>query len=202
MRFAAIAGLIRLGWLLFFRTPGSGELSAAARSAATAAGCGDLEQPVVPNPSRVHLAPVSRSTTRIGRQLAGPHDASPTAAGPHVYRIRSATRAVHNLEHANVIIYYRPAAEERAGPGDDRSPCGDRPRQGRVIGPLPRAPGRPGVRAPRLEHALDVPATISADQAVTVTTSFIDAFRGTSVAPEAPRGLLGPLFQIAAAQAR
>jgi hypothetical protein len=30
---------------------------------------------------------------------------------------------------------------------------------------------------------------------VTMTTSFIDAFRGTSVAPEAPHGLLGPLFQ-------
>jgi hypothetical protein len=39
------------------------------------------------------------------------------------------------------------------------------------------------------------PPTITADQAVTMATSFIDAFRGTSVAPEAPHGLLGPLFQ-------
>ena len=37
------------------------------------------------------------------------------------------------------------------------------------------------------------PATTTADQAVAVAEGFIDAFPGTTVAPEAPRGLLGAL---------
>ena len=105
----AIAVFLALGWLLFFRTPGPGEVSAEARSAAQAAGCGDLEQPVIANPSRVHLAPGESFDYPDRPAAAGPHDASPLPPDPHVYGIPvPETRAVHNLEHAYVIVYYRP----------------------------------------------------------------------------------------------
>jgi Protein of unknown function (DUF3105) len=197
VRFAAIAGLIGLGWLLFFRTPGPGELSAAARSAATAAGCGDLEQPVVPNPSRVHLAPGESFDYPDRPAGAGPHDASPLPPDPHVYRIPvPETRAVHNLEHAYVIIYYRPAAEGGlAQETIDRLAAIARDQSRVIMAPYPTLPDDRAFALLAWNTRWMCPATISANQAVTVTTSFIDAFRGTSVAPEAPRGLLGPLFQ-------
>jgi hypothetical protein len=39
------------------------------------------------------------------------------------------------------------------------------------------------------------PSAVTPDDAVTIARGFVDAFAGTTVAPEAPRGLLGPLFQ-------
>jgi hypothetical protein len=197
MRYAAIAGFIALGWLLFFRTPGPGEVSAAARSAATAAGCGDLEQPVVPDPSRVHLAPGESFDYPDRPAAAGPHAASPLPPDQHVYRIPvPETAAVHNLEHAYVIIYYRPAAEGGlAQETIDRLAAIVRD-EGRVImAPYPALPDDRAFALLAWNTRWMCPTTISADQAVTMTTSFIDAFRGTSVAPEAPHGLLGPLFQ-------
>jgi uncharacterized protein DUF3105 len=196
-RFVAIGAFIALGWLLFFRTPGPGEISAAARSAATAAGCGDLEQPVVPNPSRVHLAPGESFDYPDRPAAAGPHDASPLPPDPHVYAIPvPETRAVHNLEHAYVIIYYRPAAEG----GLDQEPIDRlaaiaRDEDRVIMAPYPALPDDRAFALLAWNTRWMCPATISADQAITMTTSFIDAFRGTSVAPEAPHGLLGPLFQ-------
>lgn len=197
MRFAAIAGVIALGWLLFVRTPGPGEISAAARSAATAAGCGDLEQPVVPNPSRVHLAPGESFDYPDRPAAAGPHDASPLPPDPHVYAIPvPETKAVHNLEHAYVIIYYRPAAEDGlAQETADRLAAIARDEDRVIMAPYPALPDGRAFALLAWNTRWMCPATISADQAVTMTTSFIDAFRGTSVAPEAPHGLLGPLFQ-------
>ena len=192
-----IAGLILLGWLLFFRTPGPSEVSAAARSAATAAGCGNLEQPVVPNPSRVHLAPGESFDYPDRPAAAGPHDASPLPPDPHVYRIPvPETRAVHNLEHAYVIIYYRPADESGlAQETIDRLTAIARDESRVIMAPYPALPDDRAFALLAWNTRWMCPATISADQAVTMTMSFVDAFRGTSVAPEAPRGLLGPLFQ-------
>ncbi|HEY2965332.1 MAG TPA: DUF3105 domain-containing protein [Actinomycetota bacterium] len=197
VRFAAIAGFIGLGWLLFFRTTGPGQVSASARSSATAAGCGDLEQPVVPNPSRVHLAPGESFDYPDRPAAAGPHDASPLPPDPHVYRIPvPETRAVHNLEHAYVIIYYRPAAEGGlAQLTIDRLAAIARDESRVIMAPYPALPDDRAFALLAWNTRWMCPATISADEAVTMTTSFIDAFRGTSVAPEAPHGLLGPLFQ-------
>jgi Protein of unknown function (DUF3105) len=193
----AIGAFIALGWLLFFRTPGPGEISAAARSAATAAGCDDLERPVVPNPSRVHLAPGASFDDPDRPAAAGPHDATPLPPDPHVYAIPvPETRAVHNLEHAYVIIYYRPAAEGGlAQETTDRLAAIARGEDRVIMAPYPALPDDRALALLAWNTRWMCSATISADQAVTMTTSFIDAFRGTSVAPEAPHGLLGPLFQ-------
>ena len=98
-----------------------------------------------------------------------------------------------------MIIYYRPTAEGGlAQETIDRLAAIARDQSRVIMAPYPALPDdrafalSPGTR-------WMCPATISANQAVTVTTSFIDAFRGTSVAPEAPRGLLGPLARSSAA---
>jgi hypothetical protein len=193
----AIAVFLALGWLLFFRTSGPGEVSAEARSAARAAGCGDLEQPVIPNPSRVHLAPGESFDYPDRPAAAGPHDASPLPPDPHVYAIPiPETRAVHNLEHAYVIIYYRPTADGGlAQETIDRLAAIARDESRVIMAPYPALPDDRAFALLAWNTRWMCPPTITADQAVTMATSFIDAFRGTSVAPEAPHGLLGPLFQ-------
>ena len=197
VRFVAIAAVIAIGWLLFLRTPGPGEISAQARSAADDAGCGDLEQPVVPNPSQVHLAPGESFDYPDPPAAAGTHDASPLPPDPHVYRIPvPETQAVHNLEHAYVIVYYLPTAEDGlAQETIDRLAALARDESRVIMAPYPALPDDRALALLAWNTRWMCPATISADQAVTIATSFIDAFRGTSVAPEAPHGLLGPLFQ-------
>ncbi len=196
MRAVAIAALVGLGWLLFFRTPGPGEISTEARAAARAAGCGDLERNVVPNPSRAHLAPGESFDYPDPPAAAGPHDASPLPPDPHVYRIPvPETRAVHNLEHAYVIVYYLPTAEGGLPQATIERLAALARDQSRVImAPYPALSNDRGLALLAWNTRWMCPATVTADQAVAIATGFIDAYRGTSVAPEAPRGLLGPLF--------
>lgn len=196
MRAVAIAALVGLGWLLFFRTPGPREISAQARATARAAGCGPLEEPVEPNPSRTHLAPGESFDYPDPPAAAGPHDASPLPPDPHVYRIPvPETRAVHNLEHAYVIVYYLPAAEGGLPQATiDRLTALARDQSRVIMAPYPALPDDRGLALLAWNTRWMCPATVTADQAVAIATGFIDAYRGTSIAPEAPRGLLGPMF--------
>ena len=196
VRAVAIAAFVGLGWLLFFRTPGPGEISAQARTAARAAGCGELEQPVEANPSRTHLAPGESYDYPDPPAAAGAHDASPLPPDPHVYRIPvPETRAVHNLEHAYVIVYYLSTAEGGLAQATIDGLAALARDQSRVImAPYLALPGDRGLALLAWNTRWMCPATVTADQAVAIATGFIDAYRGTSIAPEAPRGLLGPLF--------
>lgn len=197
VRVAAVAAVIALGWLLFYRTASPGEIPAEARTAARTAGCANLEQPVIANPSRTHLAPGESFDYPDRPAAAGPHDPSPLPPDPHVYPDPvPETRAVHNLEHAYVIVYYLPTAQ--GGPSADvierlAALANDEKRV--IMAPYPTLTA---------EHALALlawntrwfcPASVTPEQAVAIARGFIDAYRGTSIAPEAPRGLLGPWLQ-------
>jgi len=100
----AIAGLT---YLLLLRPNGPGEISAGALAAADAAGCEQLEQPVEANPSRTHLGEGEAFDYPDPPAAAGPHDPRPLPPDPHVYAEPvPETRAVHNLEHAYVLLYH------------------------------------------------------------------------------------------------
>ena len=197
VRVVAVAGVIALGWLLFYRTASPGEISAEARSAAEAAGCANLEQPVIANPSRTHLAPGESYDYPDPPAAAGPHDPSPLPPDPHVYPDPvPETRAVHNLEHAYVVLYYLPTAQ--GGPSADvigrlTSLANDEKRV--IMAPYPTLTPEHGFALLAWNTRWFCPASVTPDQAVTIASGFIDAYRGTSIAPEAPRGLLGPLLQ-------
>lgn len=188
---------VTLGWLLFFRGSGPGELSAEALSAARAAGCDELEQPVEPEPSRTHIAPGEPFDYPDRPAVAGPHDTSPLPPDPHVYGSPvSETRAVHNLEHAYVLIYFRPAAEGGIPDGTIGALETLARDESRVImAPYASLPEDRALALLAWNTRLLCPSSVTEDQAVTIARSFIDAYRGTTIAPEAPRGLLGPLFQ-------
>ena len=197
VRVAAVAAVIALGWLLFYRTTSPGEISAEARSAAKAAGCANLEQPVIANPSRTHLAPGESYDYPNPPAAEGPHDPSPLPPDPHVYpEPVPETRAVHNLEHAYVILYYLPTAqgglsaevvERLAALANDEKRV--------IMAPYPTLTAENGLALLAWNTRWFCPASVMPEEAVAIARGFIDAYRGTSIAPEAPRGLLGPLLQ-------
>jgi hypothetical protein len=197
IRVAAIAAVIALGWLLFYRADSPGAISAEARSAARAAGCADLVQQVIANPSRTHLAPGESYDYPDPPAAAGPHDPSPLPPDPHVYPDPvPETRAVHNLEHAYVVVYYLPTAQ--GGPSADvihrlAALANDEKRV--ILAPYPTLTPARGLALLAWNTRWFCPASVTAEQAVAIATGFIDAYRGTSIAPEAPRGLLGPWLQ-------
>ncbi len=197
VRIVAVAAVIALGWLLFYRTTSPGEISAEARSAAKAAGCANLEQPVIVTPSRTHLAAGESYDYPNPPAAAGPHDPSPLPPDPHVYpEPVPETRAVHNLEHAYVVVYYLPAAQ--GGPSDDVIRRVEALADGEkrvIMAPYPTLSVEHGLVLLAWNTRWFCPASVTPEEAVAIARGFIDAYRGTSIAPEAPRGLLGPLLQ-------
>jgi hypothetical protein len=196
VRGAVLIGVAALGWVLFFRAPGPGTIPAAALDAAAGAGCAPLERPVLADPSRDHLASGESFAYRDPPAAAGPHDPTPLPAEPHV-RIEpvAETRAVHNLEHAYVLVWFRPIADgglseatidalARLATDEDRV----------IMAPYPDLPDGTALALVAWNTRWLCPAGISAEDAATVAGAFVDAYRGTTNAPEAPRGLLGPLF--------
>lgn len=186
-----------LGYVLLVRARGPGEIPAEARAAARAAGCDALQRPVEDDPSRTHLAPGEAFDYPDPPAAAGPHDPSPLPPDPHVYvEPIPETRAVHNLEHAYVLVSYR-RTEDGGLSTDavDALAALSRDESRVIMAPYPNLPEGRALGLLAWNTRWMCPATVSAKQAVTIARGFIDAFRGTTVAPEAPRGLLGPLFQ-------
>jgi hypothetical protein len=181
--------------VLFVRAPGPGTLSEAALQAGRDAGCAEVEHPVVTGPTnRAHLAPGEAFDYPDPPPASGPHDPEPLPPDPHVYAEPIAvTRAVHNLEHAYVLIWYRPAAEGGPDPSTiDALEAVARDEDRVLMAPYPDLPEDRALTFVAWNVRWRCPAGTSTDQAVTMARSFIQAYRGTTNAPEAPRGLLGP----------
>jgi hypothetical protein len=195
-RIVAVGLALAAAYLLVIRASPPGRPSEAALDAAAEAGCGDLERPIVANPGREHLPPGQPHTYPDPPAASGPHDPSPLEPDPHVRAEPVAeTRAVHNLEHAYVLVYYRPSAE--GGPSTetiDRLAALAAGEDRVILAPYPDLPEGTGLALLAWNTRWLCPGTVTPDQAGTIASSFIDAYRGTTNAPEAPRGLLGPLF--------
>ena len=185
-----------MAYVLVIHARGPGTIPASVTAAATAVGCADLERPVLPNPSRDHLAAGEPLAYEDPPAAAGPHDPSPLEPDPHVRaEPLEESRAVHNLEHAYVLIYHAPEAE--GGPLAETVArlAAIAEDQDRVLmAPYPGLPEGTGLALVAWNTRWRCPGTIDAETAAEVATAFIDAYRGTTNAPEAPRGLLGPLF--------
>lgn len=188
-----------LGWVLFVRAAGPGEIPSVVRERASAAGCGELERPVLADPSRDHLDAGEDPAYEDPPPAAGLHDPSPLPADPHVYSAPiPETRAVHNLEHAYVLVWYRPTGEGGLG-ADTVSALEDLARDEDLVimAPYPDLPSGRELTLVAWNTRWLCPAALEPDRAVEIARAFIDAYRGTTNAPEAPRGLLGPLLSTA-----
>src|SRR5438093_7898334 len=113
IRVGVLVAALALGYVLFIPAKSPGPVAAAALHAGDAAGCGSVQTPAKQAPGGLHLRPGQSQPYDQHPATSGYHDPSPLPPDPHVYTgVIPETRAVHNLEHAYVLIYYR-----RDGPG-------------------------------------------------------------------------------------
>ncbi len=197
IRVLLLAVAVVAGWFLLFRQQAPGEIPEEALAAARAAGCDPLERPVVADPDRSHLDPGQPHDYEDPPAAVGPHDPDPLPPEPRVYdRPVSETRAVHNLEHAYVLIWYRPTDEgglSETTVGALEEVASERDRV--IVAPYAGLPPGRSLALLAWNVRWTCPAGLDPGTATTIAEGFADAFRGTTVAPEAPRGILGPLLQ-------
>jgi hypothetical protein len=95
------------------------------------------------------------------------------------------TRAVHNLEHSYVILYYRPDGADALPSGvvDALTPL-VKSQFKTIVAPFPDLPTGKSFALLARNKLWSCPPTITRDQATTMTQGFIQAFRGTGNAPE------------------
>lgn len=187
VQIGVVAALAAGVFLFLTRVGAPGNIPDTALQAAEAAGCGDVETPVSGTPDRTHLEPGEPFTYDQQPAVAGAHDSSPLPPQPHVYEAPvEETRAVHNLEHAYVLIYYR--AEDPDALPDDvvRNLQGlARSEEKVIMAPYPSLKDGTVLALAAWNRLWECPSGITVEQARTVATGFIEAYRGTSNAPEA-----------------
>lgn len=188
-RAAWMGGLGAVTFAAFFlltRVGGAKPIPEAALAAASDAGCGDVQTPVASAPGGIHLSPGQTYAYPEHPATSGPHDPSPLPGDPHVYDAPvPETRAVHNLEHAYVLIYYRADGPD-ALPQEvvDRLASLARAQDKVIMAPYPDLPSGTSLALAAWNKLWECPAATTADQARTIASGFIQAYRGTSNAPE------------------
>ena len=183
---AGVVTVLSVGAYLIFKVSSPGSVSAQVLEVAAAAGCGDILTPAADAPGGNHLGSGESARYTENPATSGPHDPAPLPSEPAVYTepVRE-ENAVHNLEHAYVILYYR-----ADGPQALSEDVVDRlaqvaERQDKVLlAPYPDLEEGTSFAMTAWNKLWECPAEVSPDDAATMANSFIEAYRGTSNAPE------------------
>ena len=184
--FAAVGfGLYGVLWFIQ-RAPGPGTIPETAVTAASAAGCSTVQTPLADAPGGSHLA--SGQTTSYDQHPAtsGIHAPSPLPTSPAVHTEPvDETQAVHFLEHAGVILYYRADGDGalNAATVQKLAQVAETQRN-TLLAPYPQLPEGTALAITAWNKLQTCPAAVTGDQAVTVANGFIDAFVCTTNAPE------------------
>ena len=160
-----------------------------ADAAAGALGCGEIQSP--PSEGRGHLQPGS-PLPQYGTTPAtsGPHSPNTLPPGERVYEQPvPEPLAVHNLEHAYVIIYYQ-ARGQASLPQNVRDALTDlaEGQEKVILSPYPELPEGISLSLVAWTKLQECPRVTDADAAVLAAEGFIKRFRGTSNAPEPSAG--------------
>ncbi|MFL5768084.1 MAG: DUF3105 domain-containing protein [Actinomycetota bacterium] len=192
-----VVGLI--GYVLFFPAAGPNPVPADAVAAAGSAGCTAVTSPIPQSKAvgGLHLQPGETYDYARHPATSGYHDPSPLPFEPKVYtRPLVETRAVHNLEHAFVIVYYRQVGRDALSKDVvDALATYVRSQDRMLMAPYPQLPQGAALALTAWNKIQTCPASVRVDQARTIAAGFTEAFRGTSNAPEPPRGVVGRLLQ-------
>jgi hypothetical protein len=185
--FAGIGVLVVVALTYFQRAGSAKPLSAAAQSAASAAGCSGVETPAASAPGGQHDPPYSYSEHPA---TSGPHDPTPLPGHPRVYTTPvQEPQAVHSLEHGSVIMYYRLPTED--GISQDvvnaLGPVADGNHATYLI-PYAELPQGTALAITAWNKIVTCPASITVEQATTLAQGFVDSFACTSNAPEGKLG--------------
>ena len=196
VRRAAIGGAVGLLVFVAFsyftgRAPAPTPLSDAAKAAALAGGCSDLQTPAASAPGGLHLQQGQPYSYTQHPATSGYHDPYPLPPQPRVYTTPvQETNAVHTLEHGSVIMYYRPTGDQGGLSQEvvDRlAPIAQNNKASYLI-PYPDLPQGTALAFTAWNKLLTCPEKVSPDQAATVAQGFIDAFACTNNAPEGKLG--------------
>ncbi len=193
VRRAAIFGAVGLGafaviWFIQ-RAPGPGKIPEAAVTAASAAGCSAVQTPLADAPGGQHLQPGQTTSYDQHPATSGIHAPSPLPTAPAVYTEPvDETEAVHFLEHAGVILYYRADGDGALAAGTVRQLAQVAEAQkNTLLAPYPQLPDGTALAMTAWNKLQTCPAEVTADQAVTIANGFVGAFACTTNAPEPTR---------------
>jgi Protein of unknown function (DUF3105) len=146
--------------------------------------------PVSGSPDRSHLSPGGSYTYGQHPATSGPHDPSPLPIPPHVYPAPiPETKAVHNLEHGAVILYYRQSGDGALGPGIvARLTVIANHANNTILAPYPDLPSGESLALTAWNKLQTCPAGVTGSQARSISLGFIHGFACTRNAPEANLG--------------
>lgn len=186
-----ILSAVAVGAVWFFtRAQAPADIPQSAIRAAEAASCGDVQTPAGSAPGGQHLAQGEPFTYDQHPATSGSHAPAPLPADPHVYTAPvEETAAVHNLEHAYVLIYYRAEGPD-ALPTDVVGELAALAESEDKVIMAPHASLDEGTSLAlgAWNKLWECPAGVTADQARSIASGFIEAFRGSSNAPEPQAG--------------
>lgn len=181
-----VVATVALGIVLFVTRAGApGAVPEAALRAAETAGCGDVQTPTA-DPQGGHLGAGETPTYDQHPATSGRHAPGPLAGDPHVYAspVEEAA-AVHNLEHAYVLIYYRAegadalpqeVVDELAQLAESEDKV--------ILAPHPSLEEGTSLAVAAWNKLWECPSDVGPAEARTIASGFIEAYRGTSNAPE------------------
>jgi uncharacterized protein DUF3105 len=178
-------GVVAVGVFYFLqRAAAPTPLPDSALAAARSAGCDrDVVTPVSGEISRSHDPPYVYDQDP---PTSGPHDPSWLPDDPRVSDIPlNQPLAVHSLEHASVIVYYRADGPD-ALPQEvvDRLAGIIRSSKNSYLAPYPTLPDGTSLAFAAWNKLLSCPGTITPGQAATLANGFIHSFECTRNAPE------------------
>lgn len=183
---AAVVTVIGVGAYLLFNVSSPGTVSAQALEVGTAAGCGDVLTPATNAPGGNHLGSGESAGYTEHPATSGPHDPAPLPSDPAVYTapVRE-ENAVHNLEHGYVILYYRADGPQALGEAVvDRLAQIAEGQDKVLLAPHPDLDEGTSLAITAWNKLWECPAGVSPQDAATMADAFIEAYKGTSNAPE------------------
>jgi hypothetical protein len=170
----------------FLKAPHARPIPAAAVTAAETAGCSGVATPAVDPEPGLHLQPNEAYTYSQHPATSGWHDPSPLGLSTHVYTAPvPETKAVHNLEHSEILLYYRPDGQGALAP-EVVAALANVANQSRntILAPYRDLPSGTSLALAAWNKLQTCPATITKDQASAVAIGFEYAFSCTGNAPE------------------
>ena len=181
-----LIGAIALAFAWFQRSTNARAIPDAVLATGRAAGCGAIQTPAGSDPSREHISPGVVPSYASVPAAAGAHNPSPLPPDTHVYTAPiPETQAVHNLEDAYVLIYYRADGTSALSVNVVQALASLANSQWKVImAPYPTLPVGISFSVVAWNKLWSCPGSVTQQQALTIASGFIQAYRGTNNAPE------------------
>jgi hypothetical protein len=160
-------------------------LPQAATNAIKAAGCRYDTGPAGGTIERAHLTEGASTTYPSVPATTGNHDPAPLPNVPRVYEEPvPETRAVHYLEHAGVIVYFRPGEQGVAQPVIDKLTSVANDSKNMIVAPRDDLPADTDFSVTAWNKVVNCSKDITPEQAATIASGFVEAFACTKNAPE------------------